>query len=49
MHVDDDVACLHVERSKLVEASYLDIEDYETLSVILHVLLDVISGSLHYY
>ena len=31
MHVDDDVACLHVERNKLVEASYLDIEDYETI------------------
>ena len=27
MHVDDDVACLHVERNKLVGASYLDIED----------------------
>ena len=31
MHVDDDVTCLHVERNKLVEARYLDIEDYETI------------------
>ena len=29
----DDVACLHVERNMLVEASYLDIEDTDFVCV----------------
>ena len=36
MHVDDDVACLHVERNKLVGASYLDIKDKRLTRAINH-------------